>query len=96
MTTKHSHANNESASADLADAAADLAGVARNRLTAVFENTKEFVTNVRDKAVASARATDKTVHENPYKSIAIAAGVGVLLGFILARRRACKKSADQD
>ena len=96
MTTKHSHAKNSSASDDLADAAADLAGDARNRLTTVLENTKEFVTSVRDKAVASARATDKTVHENPYKSIAVAAGVGLLLGYLLARRHASKKSADQD
>lgn len=98
--TKHSHSHsngkNSSAPADLTDAVADMAGEARNRLTTVFENTRQFVTNVRDKAVAGAKATDKTVQEHPYKSIAIAAGVGALLGFILARRRSHKKLIDQD
>lgn len=96
MTTKHSHAKNASEPAGLAETAAEWAGEARNRLTTAFENTREFVSDVRDKAVASAKATDKTVHENPYKSIAVAAGVGVLLGFILARRHASKKSGKED
>jgi len=96
MTTKHSHAKNSSASEDLAETAPALAGEARNRLTTVFENTKEFVSTVRDKTVAGAKATDKIVHENPYKSIVVAAGVGVLLGFILGRRHACQKSGKQD
>jgi ElaB/YqjD/DUF883 family membrane-anchored ribosome-binding protein len=96
MTTKHSHspAKNASEPASLVETAAEWAGEARNRLTSAIENTKEFVSNVRDKTVAGVKATDKAVHENPYKAIAVAAGVGVLLGFLLARRHACKKSAD--
>jgi ElaB/YqjD/DUF883 family membrane-anchored ribosome-binding protein len=94
MTTKHSYAKNAHEPAGLAETAVEWAGEARNRLTPAVENTKEFVSTVRDKAVAGAKATDKAVHENPYKSIAVAAGVGVLLGFLLARRHASKKSAD--
>jgi ElaB/YqjD/DUF883 family membrane-anchored ribosome-binding protein len=92
----HSHGNNSNAPADLKDTVQDLAGETRKRLTTAFENTRQFVTHVRDKAVAGAKATDKTVQEHPYKSIAVAAGVGTLLGIILARRRSHKKRIDQD
>lgn len=38
------------------------------------------------KTRAAARATDAYVHENPWKAVGVAAGVGLLLGFILGRR----------
>jgi len=38
------------------------------------------------KTRAAAQATDAYVHENPWKSIGVAAGVGFLVGFILGRR----------
>ena len=38
------------------------------------------------KTRAAAQATDVYVHENPWKSIGVAAGVGFLVGFILGRR----------
>ena len=34
----------------------------------------------------AAKATDDYVHENPWKSICIGASVGLLVGFIIARR----------
>ena len=39
-----------------------------------------------DKTKAAARATDDYVHESPWTSIGIAAGVGVLIGLALGRR----------
>jgi ElaB/YqjD/DUF883 family membrane-anchored ribosome-binding protein len=33
-----------------------------------------------------ARATDDYVHENPWSSIGAAAGVGLLVGMLIARR----------
>lgn len=39
-----------------------------------------------DKTKAAARATDDFVHENPWKAVGIAAGVGLLLGVIIGRR----------
>ena len=36
------------------ESAVDMAGAAGNRLKAVLDNAKEFVSNVRDKAVAGA------------------------------------------
>jgi len=38
------------------------------------------------KAKVAAKATDDYVHENPWKSIGIAAGVGFLLGMLVSRR----------
>jgi ElaB/YqjD/DUF883 family membrane-anchored ribosome-binding protein len=38
------------------------------------------------KAKVAAKATDNYVHENPWKSIGIAAGVGFLLGMLVSRR----------
>lgn len=38
------------------------------------------------KTKVAAQATDAYVHENPWKSVGIAAGVGFLVGFILGRR----------
>ncbi|MFZ2388878.1 MAG: DUF883 family protein, partial [Polaromonas sp.] len=38
------------------------------------------------KTKAAARATDAYVHESPWTSIGIAAGVGLLVGLVLGRR----------
>ncbi len=39
-----------------------------------------------EKSKAAAHATDEYVHENPWRSIVAAAGVGVLIGLLIARR----------
>jgi len=39
-----------------------------------------------DKTKEAARATDEYVHENPWKAVGIAAGVGFLLGLLISRR----------
>jgi ElaB/YqjD/DUF883 family membrane-anchored ribosome-binding protein len=46
---------------------------------------------VRDKAVAGAKVADQTVRENPYQAIAIGVGVGAVMGYLVARRCACKR-----
>jgi ElaB/YqjD/DUF883 family membrane-anchored ribosome-binding protein len=38
------------------------------------------------KTKAAARATDAYVHESPWTSIGVAAGVGLLLGLVIGRR----------
>ncbi|MDB6027216.1 MAG: protein ElaB [Verrucomicrobiales bacterium] len=69
-----------------ADVAGDKVGEARQRLAAALESGKEMYGRVRDKAVEGAKATDKAVHEHPYKAMGIALGVGALVGYLLARR----------
>jgi len=39
-----------------------------------------------DSAKAAAAATDDYVHDHPWKSVGIAAGVGLLLGILIGRR----------
>jgi len=41
---------------------------------------------VAEKARAAARATDSYVHDKPWESMAMGAGVGLLLGLLVARR----------
>ena len=41
---------------------------------------------VVEKTREAAKATDEYVHENPWRSIAIGAGVGLLLGVAISRR----------
>jgi ElaB/YqjD/DUF883 family membrane-anchored ribosome-binding protein len=69
-----------------ADVAGDKVNEARKRLAAALESGKQIYGNVRDKAVEGAKAADKTVRENPYQAIAIALGVGALVGYLAARR----------
>lgn len=38
------------------------------------------------KTKAAAKATDEYVHENPWKAIGVAAGVGLVVGLLIGRR----------
>jgi len=38
------------------------------------------------KTKAAAKATDAYVHENPWKAIGVAAGVGLVIGLLIGRR----------
>jgi len=69
-----------------ADVAGEKVGDARKRLAAALERGKVIAGNVRDKAVAGAKATDVAVREHPYQAIAIGIGVGVVLGYLIGRR----------
>ncbi len=39
-----------------------------------------------EKSKAAARATDDYVHENPWKAVGVAAGVGLVIGLLIGRR----------
>lgn len=75
-----------------ADVAGEKVGQARKRLAAALESAKTIAANVRDKAVAGAKATDEAVHEHPYQAIAIGVGVGAVVGYLLGRR--CSRNCD--
>jgi ElaB/YqjD/DUF883 family membrane-anchored ribosome-binding protein len=68
---------------------------ATNNIGTLVEQSKELIGNVRNKAVAGAKATHKAVNEHPYKAIGIALGVGAVLGFILARRGSGKSEKSE-
>jgi ElaB/YqjD/DUF883 family membrane-anchored ribosome-binding protein len=58
----------------------------RERLTAALEVARETRRKLEKRAVAGAKAADELVRDNPYQSIGIAFGVGVLLGFLVNRK----------
>jgi ElaB/YqjD/DUF883 family membrane-anchored ribosome-binding protein len=64
---------------DARSRAAESLRQARQRLQGVEE---ELVTRARD----AAKDTDRYVRDNPWQSIGIAAGVGLLLGLLIGRR----------
>ena len=69
-----------------AGVAGEKVGEARQRLTAALDRAKDMAGQVRDQAVAGAKATDATVRANPYQAIAIGIGAGLLAGYLLGRR----------
>lgn len=52
---------------------------AQERMTHIYEGAKGRI-------VAGAKCTDSAIRENPYQSLAIALGVGLLAGILLGRR----------
>ena len=75
-----------------ADVAGEKVGEARKRLAAVLESGKKIFGRVKDKAVEGAKATDEAVREHPYQALAVAFGVGAIVGYLVARR--CSRNCD--
>ena len=86
----HEHGHLAEEARALMEATAEVAGEkvseARQRLAALLESGRALAGNVRDKAVAGAKATDTAVRENPYQAVAIGVGLGVVIGYLIARR----------
>ena len=66
-------------------AAAVRARIQENLLT-VKENLVDAETAVIERTRQAAKVADQYVHDNPWKAIGIAAGVGALVGMLIARR----------
>ena len=68
----------------------DVLATARSKVKESLDMAKAKVADTQavlvDQTKAAAKATDVYVQENPWKSVGIAAGVGLLIGFILGRR----------
>ena len=73
-----------------AAAGADKATELRDRALAQLEALHERLTLAQDVALETSRragrATDVYVHENPWRSMAVAAAVGLLVGLLINRR----------
>ena len=71
--------------------AGEKISAARERIQANLAVAKDKIMAaehaVVEKSKQAAKATNEYVHENPWKSVGIAAGAGVILGFLLSRRR---------
>ncbi len=64
----------------------DVRGRLGERLAAARTQMSELEAAAVAKAKEVAKATDDYVHENPWQSIGIAAGVGFLVGLLAGRR----------
>ncbi|HEX4121986.1 MAG TPA: DUF883 domain-containing protein [Verrucomicrobiae bacterium] len=59
---------------------------ARQRLAEALESGKQTYARLTDKAMQGAQAVDQTIRSNPYQSLAIAFGIGALMGYLVSRR----------
>lgn len=76
-----------SATADQAgEKVANLRARIQSRLLDAKERLSEAEELLVAKTRAAAQATDAYVHESPWTAIGIAAGVGLLVGLVVARR----------
>ncbi|HMD61140.1 MAG TPA: hypothetical protein VKG78_06895 [Opitutaceae bacterium] len=64
----------------------DAGGALRERFEAAQERFTELYATAKKKVVAGGKYADETIRENPYQSIAVAAGVGLLVGVLIGRR----------
>ena len=73
-----------------ASQAGDKAGELREKLQAHLINAKHGLADAQavalDKAKAAGRAADDYVHENPWRSVGIAAGACLIIGLLIGRR----------
>lgn len=65
---------------------AEIRAKAQDHLARAKVKLAEAETAVVDKAKEVGRAADDYVHENPWGSVGIAAGVGFLIGLLVGRR----------
>ncbi|MES2354707.1 MAG: YqjD family protein [Pseudomonadota bacterium] len=76
----------KSVASESGDKAHALLAKVEQNLKIARERVGELQGVVVQKTKAAARVTDDYVHENPWKSIGIAAGIGVVIGLLLNRR----------
>lgn len=73
-----------------AEDASDKAKEARARLSAALEKAKSTCADLQERSIESAKEAvkkaDETVRAHPYESIAVAFGIGLLIGALLKRK----------
>ncbi len=69
------------------DELGDRSGAAREKLMAALDAARETQIRLQERATAGARAADTYIRGNPYQSIGIAFGVGLILGLFATRRK---------
>lgn len=72
----------KSGASDLSEAGQD----ARSKLNHALEAAKTTYHDLQERAIAGAKKTDTLIRDNPYQSIGLAFGVGLLVGVLVARK----------
>lgn len=74
-----------------ADQVGDKVVSVRERIQVHLASTKERLAEAEQAVVARAKqaahVTDEYVHDNPWKAVGIAAGVGLIIGMLIGRGR---------
>ena len=68
------------------DKVTELRGKIQENLAHARASLAEAQGVVVDKAKQAGRAADDYVHDNPWRSVSIAAGIGVVVGLLIGRR----------
>ena len=63
-----------------------IGSAVRARFEAAQERFTDMYAGAKKRIVAGGKATDQAIRDNPYQSLAIAAGVGLLVGVLISRR----------
>lgn len=73
-----------------ADQASGSAAEVRGRIQGRLQKAQAELTQLQDAAVAQVKAAghaaDEFVHEKPWQSIGVAAGIGLVIGLLIGRR----------
>ena len=56
-------------------------------LLGALDRLKARTEQIKSRAVAGARATDRLIRDNPYRSLGVVFGAGLVLGMLINRRR---------
>ncbi|OIQ83506.1 hypothetical protein GALL_347000 [mine drainage metagenome] len=68
------------------EALAKVRAQAEESLAVAKEKMADAQAALVEKTRAAAHATDDYVHENPWKAVGVAAGVGLVIGLLIGRR----------
>ena len=83
-------ADTEAMLQDVSDEKGGFSQALRERIAANLETVKAKLAEteqlVTEKAKVAAKVTDEYVHDKPWQSIGVAAGVGFLIGLLVSRR----------
>lgn len=58
----------------------------RDRFETAQARLADFYNSAKTRVVAGVKRTDQAIRENPYQAMAVALGVGVVVGVLLGRR----------
>jgi ElaB/YqjD/DUF883 family membrane-anchored ribosome-binding protein len=67
--------------------AANIAEESKKELLSALDRLKARTEQIKARAVAGARATDRIIRNNPYRSLCVVFGAGLVLGMLINRRR---------
>ena len=70
-----------------ANVAGEKAHELRERLGRTLDAAKAACRRLQERAVGGVKATDKVIRANPYQSIGVAFGIGILMGVLVTRGR---------